>query len=153
MRRLWGGADRSSTPESASPPPVPSVPSLGNGLTRPIHAADYPAHLEGLRTPEPMEPREGLYVDWDGIATRVAMLPFAPPELAGRVNTSLPIPDDGYRSEDIEYVSLAQALATADTTFRIVEIGAGWAPWSVAGIVQARRRGRSRPSPLDPARR
>jgi hypothetical protein len=69
------------------------------------------------------------------------MLPFAPTELSGQVSTRLPIPDDGYRSEDAEYAALAHALGTARGTFRIVEIGAGWAPWSVAGIVQARRRG------------
>jgi len=117
------------------------VPSLGNGLTVPIRPSDYSELLESLRAPELPDPGTDFYVDWDGIRTRVAMLPFAPAELAGRTNTSLPIPDDGYRSEDVEYVALAQALNSARDTFRIVEIGAGWAPWSVAGIVQARRRG------------
>jgi hypothetical protein len=117
------------------------VPSLGNGLTVPIRPEDYPALLESLRTDELPTTSPEFYVDWDGIRTRVAMLPFAPDELAGQVNASLPIPDDGYRSEDAEYVALAQALATARDTFRIVEIGAGWAPWAVAGIVLARRRG------------
>jgi hypothetical protein len=107
----------------------------------PIRPQDYPALLESLRADHLPPPSPEFYVDWDGIRTRVAMLPFAPPELAGRVNSSLPIPDDGYRSEDAEYVALAQALATAHETFRIVEIGAGWAPWAVAGIVHARRRG------------
>jgi hypothetical protein len=37
--------------------------------------------------------------------------------------------------------ALAAAINSAHETFRIVEIGAGWAPWAVAGIVQARRRG------------
>lgn len=120
---------------------MPSVPSLGNGLTVPIRPEDYPALLESLRADELPPPSPEFYVDWDGIRTRVAMLPFAPDELAGQVNASLPIPDDGYRSEDAEYVALAQALATARDTFRIVEIGAGWAPWAVAGIVLARRRG------------
>ena len=132
------------------PSPLPSapsqgvdvaVPSLGNGLTRPIRPEDYPALLETLRAAELPDAGTEFYVDWDGIRTRVAMLPFAPAELAGRVNTTLPIPDDGYRSEDVEYAALAAALASASDTFRIVEIGAGWAPWAVAGIVQARRRG------------
>jgi hypothetical protein len=122
-------------------PAGPVTPSLGNGLTVPIRPEDYPALLETLRAPSLPDPGNDFYVDWDGIRTRIGMLPWAPPELAGRVSTSLPIPDDGYRSEDVEYASLAAALASATETFRIVEIGAGWAPWSVAGIVQARRRG------------
>jgi hypothetical protein len=117
------------------------VPSLGNGLTVPIRPEDYPALLESLRAPDLPAADEGLYVDWDGIRTRVSMLHFAPAALSGQVSTRLPIPDDGYRSEDVEYVALAQALGTARDHFRIVEVGAGWAPWSVAGIVQARRRG------------
>jgi hypothetical protein len=117
------------------------VPSLGNGLAVPIRPADYPALLESLRAPGMPEGGPEFYVDWDGVRTRIAMLPWAPPALAGQASTSLPIPDDGYRSEDVEYAALAQALRTATDTFRIVEIGAGWAPWSIAGIVQARRRG------------
>jgi hypothetical protein len=122
-------------------PSTPVVPSLGNGLTVPIRPEDYPALLESLRADELSPASPEFYVDWDGIRTRIAMLPWAPPELAGRVNTTLPIPDDGYRSEDVEYASLAAALNSARDTFRIVEIGAGWAPWAVAGVVHARRRG------------
>lgn len=126
---------------NAVAPPPPQVPSLGNGLTEPIRPHHYPDLLETLRAPSLPSPDPSFYVDWDGVRTRVAMLPFAPPELGGQVNTRLPIPDDGYRSEDAEYAALARALDTARGSFRIVEIGAGWAPWSVAGIVQARRRG------------
>jgi hypothetical protein len=126
---------------SAPAAPAPQIPSLGNGLTAPIRPCEYPDLLEGLRAADQPSPDPSFYVDWDGIRTRVSMLPFAPPELAGQVSTRLPIPDDGYRSEDAEYVALARALDTARGTFRIVEIGAGWAPWSVAGIVHARRRG------------
>lgn len=138
MRLPW--TSRPATPERADDT-APRVPSLGNGLTVPIRPEDYPALLESLRAAELPAAADGVYVDWDGVRTRVAMLPFAPEELSGQVSTALPIPDDGYRSEDVEYVSLAQSLVTADATYRIVEVGAGWAPWSVAGIVQARRRG------------
>ncbi|MBI1351582.1 MAG: hypothetical protein GC156_10735 [Actinomycetales bacterium] len=126
-----------------APSAPPRVPSLGNGLTVPIRADDYPRILEGLRADVLPAPGQEFFVGWDGVRTRVAMLPFAPPALAGQASTELPIPDDGYRSEDAEYVALAQALDTAEGTFRIVEVGAGWAPWSVAGIVVARRRGLS----------
>lgn len=127
-------------PPSPAPEPPP-VPSLGNGWTVPITPADHPGLLETLRCDTPLSPEPEFFTGWDGVRTRVSMLPFAPPELAGTVSTELPIPDDGYRSEAEEYVALAQAIATADTTFRIVEVGAGWAPWSVAGIVVARRQG------------
>ena len=139
MRLPWTSRPPAPAPTPSDEPP--RVPSLGNGLTVPIRPEDYPALLESLRAGELPPGVDGLYVDWDGIRTRVAMLPFAPDELSGQVSTSLPIPDDGYRSEDVEYVALAQSLATAVDTYRIVEVGAGWAPWSVAGIVQARRRG------------
>lgn len=136
LLRRSGTTDVGSTSES--PPPVPS---LGNGWTRPIRPEDYPALLESLRADPPALQDPAFLAGWDGIRTRVAMLPFAPPELAGTVSSDLPIPDDGYRSEAEEYVALAQAIDTAVGTFRIVEVGAGWAPWSVAGIVIARRRG------------
>ena len=142
MRLLW----KERTASSAAPADhgvSTAIPSLGNGLTAPIRPDDYPALLESLRAPEISAPDPAFYTDWDGIRTRVSMLPWAPQELAGRANTTLPIPDDGYRSEDVEYVALAAALNSAHETFRIIEIGAGWAPWAVAGIVQARRRGLS----------
>jgi hypothetical protein len=141
MRLPWKPHRDESVQGGTSPASSTEIPSLGNGWTQPIAPADYAELLESLRVAGPPAAESDFYIDWDGIRTRVAMLPFAPPELAGRVNTTLPIPDDGYRSEDAEYVSLAAALASARETFRIVEVGAGWAPWSVAGIVQARRRG------------
>ncbi len=138
MRLRRRGAELDDT-RSADDPPV--VPSLGNGWTQPIRPTDYPALLESLRADSLPDPGPEHLVGWDGVRTRVTMLPFAPDELAGTTSTTLPIPDDGYRSEAEEYVALAQAIATAHDAFRIVEVGAGWAPWSVAGIVIARRRG------------
>jgi len=70
------------------------------------------------------------------------MLTWAPAELAGTTDTDLPIPDDGYRSEDFEYVALARAAqGITDHPIRMVEVGAGWAPWAVAALVHARRQG------------
>lgn len=132
---------RATTDEPVASSDTPAVPSLGNGWTTPITAAAQPALLETLRCSPTPSPEPEFLIGWDGVRTRIAMLPFAPDELAGTVSTDLPIPDDGYRSEAEEYAALAQAIATAEGTFRIVEIGAGWAPWAVAGIVIARRRG------------
>jgi FkbM family methyltransferase len=117
------------------------VPSLGNGIARPIDAERVIALLESVRASDLPDPGSDFLVDWSGIRTRVGMLPWAPTELIGTVSRELPIPDDGYRSEDVEYAALAQAIDTAEGTFRVVEVGAGWAPWAVSGIVYARRRG------------
>ena len=65
----------------------------------------------------------------------------APSELAGITSEALPIPDDSYRSEASEYAALALALDRAIDTLCIVEVGAGWAPWVVAGLATAKRRG------------
>ena len=121
-----------------------SVPSLGNGITVPLSDNELRDLLNTLRCTQlpPADPE--FYVDWMGVRTRIDMLPWAPPELAGTVSTDLPIPDDGYRSEDFEYAALARAFTDAgDHTFRIIEVGAGWAPWAVAGLVHARHLNRA----------
>lgn len=137
MRLPWT-SQPAPEPEPAAPP---LIPSLGNGIAVPITTAMCPPLLETLRAPDLPDAGSEFYVDWAGVRTRIAMLPWAPQELRGVTVTDLPIPDDGYRSEDIEYAALAQALTTATGTFRIVEVGAGWAPWVVSGIVVARRLG------------
>jgi len=134
-------ARRSRRDEPEHHPVTPSIPSLGNGVSVPIAPADYPVLLESMRATTLPSANTEFHVDWMGVRTRISMLPWAPAELAGTVTPMLPIPDDGYRSEDSEYVALGLALATARHTFRIVEVGAGWAPWAVAGLVVARRMG------------
>ena len=116
------------------------VPSLGNGVAVPIPDADFPALLETLRADQLPDHGSEFFVDWMGVRTRIPMLTWAPAELAGTTDTALPIPDDGYRSEDFEYVALARAAQGITAhPIRIVEIGAGWAPWAVAALVHARR--------------
>ncbi|NDH19301.1 MAG: hypothetical protein EBY51_08035, partial [Actinobacteria bacterium] len=86
------------------------VPSLGNGVSVPITATEIPALLETLRTEHTNASEPDMLIDWMGVRTRIPMLPWAPGEFAGTVSTALPIPDDGYRSEDVEYAALARAL-------------------------------------------
>ncbi|MHB1066598.1 MAG: FkbM family methyltransferase [Candidatus Nanopelagicales bacterium] len=138
MRLPWTARRQADAPAEH---PGPAVPSLGNGIAVPITPAMCGDLLESLRADQPGAADPDLFVDWTGVRTRVAMLPWAPAGLAGTVSEALPIPDDGYRSEDVEYAGLAQALNTAEGTFRIVEVGAGWAPWTVSGVVTAKRRG------------
>lgn len=127
--------------DTSSDAAAPVVPSLGNGITIPMEPADIRAFLESIRADDPPAPCSETLVDWSGIRTRITMLPWAPQHLAGTSSFTLPIPDDGYRSEDVEYAALGRAIAHASGTFRIIEVGAGWAPWVVAGVHIARRKG------------
>jgi FkbM family methyltransferase len=114
---------------------------LGNGVSVPITATEIPALLETLRAEHTNASEPDMLIDWMGVRTRIPMLPWAPSDLAGTVSTALPIPDDGYRSEDVEYAALARALhGVSDHPVRVVEVGAGWAPWAVAAMVHARQR-------------
>ena len=137
----WGTARTSETSTETTEVGTPVIPSLGNGISVPVTAEMIPPLLESLRCADHVEGGPEFLVDWAGIRTRIPMLPWAPPELAGTRTDALPIPDDTYRSEDVEYASLAQALNTASSTFRVMEVGAGWAPWVVMGVVIAKRRG------------
>lgn len=143
MRSPWRAkADaRASSRVPSDPDTERIVPSLGNGVTQPFDAARIEGLLETLRVADLPSCDSEFLVDWMGVRTRIPMLPWAPAELAGTYSDALPIPDDGYRSEAGEYAALAYALSTARDTFRIVEVGAGWAPWVVAGVVAARRLG------------
>lgn len=117
------------------------VPSLGNGVATPIADEHFPELLDDLRCAGLPDAGNDFLVDWMGVRTRIPMLPWAPSELAGTTSTELPIPDDGYRSEDFEYAALARAVqGTVGHPLRIIEVGAGWAPWAVAGLVHARHR-------------
>ena len=124
-------------------PAVPTPrPMLGNGLHLVLDDAGTRVLLERLREHSPPAHEGTFLVDWAGIRTRIGMLPWAPQELAGSMSADLPIPDDGYRSEAQEYAALALSLVSERTDYRIVEIGAGWAPWAVMGAVLAHRAGR-----------
>ncbi len=125
----------------ASPITTLAIPSLGNGVSKPITPADIETLLESVREQTLPEAGNEFHVDWMGIRTRIGMLAWAPNELAGTYSTALPIPDDSYRSEASEYAALALALGRAIETLCIVEVGAGWAPWVVAGLTVAKRKG------------
>jgi FkbM family methyltransferase len=125
------------------PPDVPTAPIMfGNGLHRPLTDESIASLLEDLRATD-LPSAEGIHrVDWMGVRTRIPMLPWSPQEFAGTVNSDLPIPTDGYRSEAVEYAALALSILHDRPRYRIVEVGAGWAPWAVAGLVLARRMGK-----------
>lgn len=138
----WGTANKHTDDATEGPEAhAPAVPSMGNGLAVPLDSAAVADLLESMRFSGDIEAGGEFLVDWAGIRTRIPMLPWAPDQLAGTTSHDLPVPDDGYRSEDVEYACLAKALDTSTTTFRAMEVGAGWAPWVVMGVVLAKRRG------------
>ena len=117
--------------------------AFGNGLHRPVGTAQYADLLEGIRL-EPLPSHDDTFrVDWMGVRTRLSMMPWTPEHLHIDVYPGLPIPTDMYRSEAEEYVGLALSVLNDRPHYRVVEIGAGWAPWAVAGIVVARHLGKT----------
>ena len=119
-----------------------SAVMFGNGLHLPVTPEMVVQVLQRMRA-EDKPDNEGVFrVDWAGVRTRITMLPWAPQELAGTTSDRLPVPTDGYRSEAEEYVGLALSLHNERDCYRIVEVGAGWAPWAVMGIELAKRKGK-----------
>ena len=41
---------------------------------------------------------------------------------------TLPVPDDGYHAEALEYIALSDSVRRANETYCVVELGAGWGP-------------------------
>jgi FkbM family methyltransferase len=136
MRWRWNprGGERSQAPTQ----PV----MFGNQLHRSLTDDSIARLLEDLRATDLPSAEEVYLVDWMGVRTRIPMLQWSPQQFAGTVNTELPIPTDGYRSEALEYAALALSVLHERPHYRVVEIGAGWAPWAVAGLVLAQRMGK-----------
>jgi len=116
--------------------------SFGNGLHRPITPDEFERLLEQVRR-DPLPHHDNAFrVDWMGVRTRLTMMPWTPEHLHIDVYPELPIPTDMYRSEAEEYVALALSVLNDRSSYRVIEIGAAWAPWAVAGIVVARDLGK-----------
>ncbi|MFM8351164.1 MAG: hypothetical protein ACKN9D_08835 [Actinomycetales bacterium] len=128
--------------QSAEAPTPQAQRMYGNGLHLPVLPAMVPPILESIRAPQLPSADADFRVDWAGVRTRISMLPWAPQRFRGTTSTRVPVPSDGYRSEAEEYVALALSLTSDQPTYRVVELGAGWAPWAVMGIVCARRLGK-----------
>jgi len=82
------------------------------------------------------------YTDGFGVKTLYECVPFIKPEALNIQRLELPVPDDGFHAEAIEYVAVTDALNRFqnNASFCAVEIGAGWAPWiAVAGVIGRQR--------------
>lgn len=87
----------------------------------------------------PSPPAPGFITDYFGVRTRTDYVRGT--EGLGGTVRGLPVPDDGWHAETIEYVGLLKAVAGAQGRYACLELGAGWGPWLVAGAVVARRLG------------
>jgi FkbM family methyltransferase len=78
-------------------------------------------------------------VDGFGQATLLECVPFAADFDLARLE--LPLPDDGWHAEAVEYIALADSVRRARSRYCIAELGAGWGPWAGLGGVLARNLG------------
>jgi hypothetical protein len=81
----------------------------------------------------------GFVTDFAGLRYRTEHLWKAARELDGQV-TQVAIPAD-FHAEAIEWLGLVKSVNAASDQYVAMELGAGYAPWLVAGGVLARRRG------------
>ncbi len=87
-----------------------------------------------------LAPRDGSFTDFLGVRTRCDYLPSDYAQYSGAVERA-----DGSGTvplhEPAETVALLRSVKEAEGSFTIVELGAGWGPWLVAGAVASRQRG------------
>ncbi len=82
------------------------------------------------------------YTDGFGVRTLYSSVPFVQPGSLNLQRLTMPLPDDGFHAEGIEYVAVCDALrrSRGNASFCAVEIGAGWGPWiGLAGILALRQ--------------
>jgi FkbM family methyltransferase len=85
----------------------------------------------------------GFLVEFLGVRTRIEfvlgmMQGYKPPAAGQRVSLGHP----GFDEEYFEWVDIFEAVEEADSTFVMVELGAGYGRWLARGATIARRRGR-----------
>ena len=81
------------------------------------------------------------YIDGFGVKTEFASVPFFDPMDLSAERLQLPLPDDGFHAEGIEYAALLDAFDNrkVEGRFTAVEIGSGWGPWIALSGVLARQ--------------
>ena len=98
--------------------------------------ADIPL-LEKYRFKEKIEGKEGFITDFIGIRHNLDCFPESYKSISGMVFENIPIPDDGFHAQTIEYVSSFIALENSNrSSYTMIELGAGWGPWmSICGTI------------------
>jgi FkbM family methyltransferase len=85
------------------------------------------------------EPKDGFITGFFGVRTRVTSLPQSIRPLSGKV-LGIPWPND-YLAEAAEWIAMIKSVHEAETTFNMMELGAGWGPWLIEGAFSARKKG------------
>lgn len=87
----------------------------------------------------PSDPVADAIVDSFGVVTPIECVPHLA-QLAGSIITRPPYPDDGTRSNFIEYVPLIESINSATEPFyQMMELGASYAPFTAICGVLAKR--------------
>jgi FkbM family methyltransferase len=81
------------------------------------------------------EAEPGFLKDYLGVRIRPESLPEFCRHLAGMIQ-DLPVPED-WNAEAIEHIGLLKSVHDAMGSYRVMELGAGWGDWLVAGAVAA----------------
>ena len=104
----------------------------------------YPGYLPGdealLRRYAVVSARvnDDHYLDGFGVKTEFQCVPFLAPKNLKLDRLQLPLPDDGFHAEGIEYAALLDAFENRrlKSRFTAVEVGSGWGPWiGLAGVL------------------
>src|SRR5262245_40280926 len=98
--------------------------------------------IGGIETDAIQQPA-GFLVDFLGVRTRVEFVlgmlrGYELPEPGQRPSIAHP----GFDEEYFEWVDIFEGVEEADSTFVMVELGAGYDRWLARGAAVARRRGR-----------
>ncbi len=96
------------------------------------------ALLENLRVDD-LVGQPGFITECYGVRTRVTSLW---PDMASHDGAVLGLPAPGnWHWEATEWLAIMRSVLSAEHRYRIMELGAGWGPAAVSGLVLARRRG------------
>lgn len=92
------------------------------------------------------KPSAGQIIDWLGIKTFSKYHSwYQMPKKIGVLIADLPIPDDSLHAEAIEYVALINSIENAKMlnrkSYNLIELGASYGPWTIAGGILAERNG------------
>jgi hypothetical protein len=106
-----------------------------------IYPGYRPEHEALLRSMVVREAEIGSdrFTDGFGQVTLFSCVPFSSEFDLDRL--TLPLPDDGFHAEALEYIAIADSVKRAGSRYCIAELGAAWGPWLGLGGVMARSRG------------
>lgn len=96
--------------------------------------------IERFKPYATQRPPEGTFADFLGVVTRCTYLPSAYASWSGTIGGPPGAPN-GPMHDLAEWAGTLRSVLEARDQMTVVELGAGWAPWLVAGAVAARKRG------------